>query len=351
MSRTDRFLKACRRQPVDVSPVWFMRQAGRYQPEYRQLRERYSLLEICRQPELCVQVTRLPVEQLGVDAAILFSDISLPIGAMGREFDIQEHVGPVLAHPVRSRQDVESLHRFDPEEALPYVFESIRGLKRELPVPLIGFAGAPFTLASYIIEGGPSRDYLRTKQMMWSEPSLWQDLMDTLADVTIRYLQSQIAAGVDAVQLFDSWVGSLSPDDYRVFVLPTMRRIMGALEPFDVPLIYFGVTTGELLPIWPETGATVIGVDWRVRLEDAATRVGPQVALQGNLDPALLFAPWEVIEARTKSILDQGLNHSGFIFNLGHGVHRLTDASKLQRLTEFVHSYSEQRLKEQGVRV
>ncbi|WP_067923203.1 uroporphyrinogen decarboxylase [Alicyclobacillus shizuokensis] len=350
MSRSSRFLRACWREPVDAAPVWFMRQAGRYQPEYRQLRERYSLLQICQEPELCARVTRLPVEQLGVDAAILFSDISLPIGAMGRQFEIQEHIGPVLAQPLRDRHDVESLHRFEPEEALPYVFETIRELKRTLTVPLIGFAGAPFTLASYLIEGGPSRDYRLTKQMMWAQPDLWQDLMDTLADVTVRYLRAQIEAGADAVQVFDSWVGSLAPEDYRSFVLPTMRRIMEDLRPLAVPLIYFGVTTGELLPIWRETGATVIGVDWRVDMADAARRVGDGIALQGNLDPTLLFAPWEVIEARARSILDAGLSHPGFIFNLGHGVHRLTDGSKLQRLAAFVHEYSRQKLAEVGVR-
>jgi uroporphyrinogen decarboxylase len=348
MSTSERFLKACRREQVDATPVWFMRQAGRYQPEYRRLRERYALLDICRQPELCCEVTKLPVQQLGVDAAILFSDISLPIGAMGRDFDIEEHVGPVMAEPVRTRRDIEQLQVFHPEESLPYVLETIRLLKRDLKVPLIGFAGAPFTLASYLIEGGPSRDYLMTKRMMWEADDLWTALMDKLAQVTVRYLRAQVEAGADALQLFDSWAGSLSPDDYQEYVLPTMQRIFQDLQDLGVPIIYFGVTTGDLLPLWRQTGATVIGVDWRVPLATARARVGDGVAIQGNLDPALLFAPWPVIERRARAIIDAGLEHSGFIFNLGHGVHRHTDGATLERLVQFVHEYSQERLGMKG---
>ncbi|GMA51957.1 uroporphyrinogen decarboxylase [Alicyclobacillus contaminans] len=347
MALPSTFLDACRRRPVTHTPVWYMRQAGRYQPEYRKIRESYSLVDICKTPELCMQVTKLPVDQLGVDAAILFSDIMIPVGAMGVEFDIQEHVGPVIASPIRTEADVARLHTFVPEESLPYVLETIRLLKANLSVPLIGFAGAPFTLASYLVEGRPSRDYVKTKQLMWSRPDLWFQLMDKLADSTIPYLRAQVAAGAAALQIFDSWVGSLAPEDFRTFVLPTMRRIFSALADLDVPLIYFGKDTAELLADFTETGATVIGVDWKIPLSEACRRVGREFAVQGNLDPVLLFAPWSAIEPRVRAIIDAGLRHSGFVFNLGHGVthhNPPVDPAILQRLTAFVHEYSMERM-------
>ncbi|MCL6547955.1 MAG: uroporphyrinogen decarboxylase [Alicyclobacillus sp.] len=349
-----RFLQACRREPVDQVPVWYMRQAGRYQPEYRKLRERYSLVDICRHPELCAEVTRLPVEQLGVDAAILFSDITIPFGPMGVQCDIREQVGPVIGNPVRTRADVEHLRVFDPDEDLSFVMDSIRLLRRDLTVPLIGFAGAPFTLASYLVEGGPSRDYVRTKQLMYGDPGTWQLLMDRLADVALRFLTAQVKAGAQAVQVFDSWVGSLSPDDYRESVLPAMRRLFAGLQPLGVPVIYFGVCTGDLLPLMGESGASVVGIDWRVPIRTARSRIGRPVAVQGNLDPALLFAPWPEIERRARNIVDEGLEAPGFIFNLGHGViHRQppVEVSTLRRLTQFVHEYSRERLAQRAKEV
>ncbi|GGJ05922.1 uroporphyrinogen decarboxylase [Alicyclobacillus cellulosilyticus] len=337
-----RFLKACRCEPVDTVPVWYMRQAGRYQPEYRALRERYSLLEICRNPELCYTVTRLPVDQLGVDAAILFSDIMVPLGPMGVEFEIKEHIGPVIARPVRTPADVAALQLYAPEDELAYVMTAIRQLARDLPVPLIGFAGAPFTLASYLIEGGPSRHHLRTKAWMWSQPDAWARLMDKLAAMTVRYLRAQVAAGAAAVQVFDSWVGCLAPADYRRFVLPHMRAIFGALTDLGVPLIYFGVGTATLLADMAETGATVMGIDWRIPLADARRILGGRTAVQGNLDPALLFAPWPLLAARARSVIEEGAAADGFIFNLGWGIlhhHPPVDPATLARLTELVHAY------------
>lgn len=349
MPRNQRLLNACANRPVDAVPVWYMRQAGRYQPEYRQIRETYSLLEICRHPEICCQVTKLPVEQLGVDAAILFSDIMVPLGPMGVDFDIQENVGPVVGNPIRGHRDVSELRQFDPATALPYVLETIQMLANDLDVPLIGFTGAPFTLASYLIEGRPSRNrsYIRTKQLMWGEPALWATLMDKLADMIISYLTAQVHAGASAVQVFDSWVGTLAPGDFQVSVLPAMRKIFNGLKPLGVPMIYFGVETGDLLPAMADSGASVIGVDWRVPLPMASTRVGRPVALQGNLDPAMLFAPWSVIERRLKEIVDEGLALPGFVFNLGHGIIHHdppVNPQVLRDVTSFVHEYSRDRL-------
>ncbi len=345
MIENDLFLRACRREAVERIPVWYMRQAGRYQPDYRDVRKRYSLIEICEHPEMCVQVTLSPVQQLGVDAAILFSDIMVPIGAMGMSFEIQKDRGPVMEHPIRQASDIERLKPIDPESDVPYVMETIRILTRELKVPLLGFAGAPFTLASYMIEGGPSRDYLRTKAMMYGEPRLWYTLMDRLADMVITYLRAQVQAGASAVQIFDSWVGSLAPDDYAEYVLPTMQRIFSALEDLHVPRIYFGVTTGELLTLFAKTGADVYGIDWRVPIRSARNRVGRDVAIQGNLDPAVLLAPWPEVQRRAEAIIDMGIEQPGFIFNLGHGVFPSVSVEQLQRLTAFVHNYSERALR------
>ncbi|KPV42336.1 uroporphyrinogen decarboxylase [Alicyclobacillus ferrooxydans] len=342
------FLQACARQPVPHIPVWYMRQAGRYQPEYRAIREKYTLVEICRQPELCYEVTKLPVTQLGVDAAILFSDIMIPIGAMGLDFEIKESVGPLIANPVRSKADIDRLQVFDPEEKLPHVLRSIELLKNDLTVPLIGFTGAPFTLASYMIEGRPSRNYIRTKQLMWSDKTLWKSLLDKLGAMIVRYAKAQVAAGAAAIQLFDSWVGNLSVADYREYILPTMKDIFSALKDTGVPLIYFGVQTGELLTSFAETGATVIGVDWRVPIRSARERIGYEFPVQGNLDPILLFAPWEALERRTREILDESMDKPGFIFNLGHGVTHNDPpvaVETLQRLTEFIHNYTSDKLR------
>lgn len=346
MNRT--FLDACNGVHTDRVPVWYMRQAGRYQAEYRQIRTSHSLVDICRNPKLCAEVTLLPIRQLDVDAAILFSDISIPIGAMGRGFEIKENVGPVMDAPIRTEADIDALQVFDASEKLPYVLESISRLRDCLEVPLIGFAGAPFTLASYMVEGGPSRDYLHTKRMMWGTPVLWQKLMSKLAQMTVAYLKAQIAAGATAVQLFDSWVGALSPHDYRAFVLPTMQQIFSGLAEEGVPLIYFGVGTGELLPDFAKSGANVIGIDWRVPLSEARKRLPAGTAIQGNLDPQLLQAPWPVIEDHAKRVIEEGAAKDGFIFNLGHGVPRTTDPNVLVQLTRFVHEYSTQWLQARG---
>ncbi len=346
MIENDLFLRACRRQPVDRLPVWYMRQAGRYQPEYRRIKERYSLVGICEQPELCAQVTMLPVQQLGVDAAILFSDIMIPVGAMGVPFDIEADRGPVIHRPVRTQDDVRRLAEVDPESDLPHVLETIRLLRDQLTIPLIGFAGGPFTLASYMIEGAPSREHLLTKGMMYRDPQTWRQLMDRLASMIVAYMRAQVHAGASAIQIFDSWVGCLSPEDFRDYVLPTMQTIFAGLKDLRVPLIYFGVTTADLLPMWRETGADVIGIDWRTPVHTARARVGNDVALQGNLDPAVLLGPWPEVERRARVIVDAGIQQPGFIFNLGHGVLKMVEVDQLQRLTRFVHEYSEQKLAE-----
>lgn len=340
MTFNDNFLRACRKQAVDHVPVWYMRQAGRYQPEYRKIREKYSLMEICELPEVGAEVTLLPVQQLNVDAAILFSDIMIPVKAMGIDVDIKGGYGPVIANPIKSVHDVRQLRDLEPETDLPNTMETIRILRRELKVPLIGFSGAPFTLASYMIEGGPSRNYYKTKQMMYSAPEVWGTLMDKLGSMVVSYLKSQVAAGAQAVQVFDSWIGSLSPADYRQYVFPTMQKIFAGLRDIGVPTIYFGINTGELLTVWKELPVDVIGVDWRVPLDAARKRVGSEFVLQGNLDPAKLLAPWEVIEQNAKEIIDLGMEQPGYIFNLGHGLFPEVQVETLQKLTEFVHRYS-----------
>lgn len=335
----DTFLRACKQEHTEQVPVWFMRQAGRYDKAYRAIRARYSLVEICEHPDVCVEVTKMPVDKLGVDAAILFSDIMIPVGAMGVPFEIKENVGPVIEHPIQDAADIERLQVFEPAEKLPHVLETIHLLHRDLSVPLIGFMGGPFTLASYMVEGGPSRDYLRTKTMMVSHPDLWQTLMNKLAEMIIRYGTAQVKAGAQALQVFDSWVGSLAPRDFRRYVKPTMQYIFNKLSELDVPLIYFGVNTGELLADFADTGATVVGVDWRVPMSVARQRVGDRVSLQGNFDPALLYAPNSVIESTAREILDESAQGPGYIFNLGHGVKPTTDIGKLITLVETVHAY------------
>ncbi len=334
----ERFLRACRRQPVDTTPVWFMRQAGRSLPEYRALRERYGMFEIMANAELTAEVTLQPVRRLGVDAAILFSDIVLPLAAVGIDVEIKPGVGPVFADPFRDAADLERLRPLEPGADMPAVLEAIGILTDELDVPLIGFAGAPFTVASYFVEGGPSRDYAKTKVLMRSEPALFAALLDRLADIAIASLRAQVAAGASAVQLFDSWAGALAPDDYRGRVAPASGRIFAALADLDVPRIHFGVGTGELLADMAAAGADVVGVDWRVPLDEAWRRVGPNHALQGNLDPALCAAPWPVIETAARDVLTRVGGRPGHVFNLGHGVLPETDPDVLKRLVELVHA-------------
>ncbi|MFE7748584.1 uroporphyrinogen decarboxylase [Streptomyces sp. NPDC057428] len=331
------FLKACRREPVPHTPVWFMRQAGRSLPEYLKVREGIAMLDSCMMPELVTEITLQPVRRHKVDAAIYFSDIVVPLKAIGIDLDIKPGVGPVIAEPIRTRADLARLRDLTPED-VPYVTEAIGMLTAELgATPLIGFAGAPFTLASYLVEGGPSRNHERTKAMMYGEPELWADLLDRLAEITGAFLKVQIEAGASAVQLFDSWVGALAPADYRSSVMPASAKVFDAVASYGVPRIHFGVGTGELLGLMGEAGADVVGVDWRVPMDEGARRVGPGKALQGNLDPAVLFAPTEAVEAKTRDVLDAAAGLEGHIFNLGHGVMPTTDPDALTRLVEYVH--------------
>ncbi|MFP3512538.1 uroporphyrinogen decarboxylase [Peribacillus sp. SIMBA_075] len=336
----DTFLKAARGEKTDHVPVWYMRQAGRSQPEYRKLKEKYSLFEITHQPELCAYVTRLPVEQYDVDAAILYKDIMTPLPAIGVDVEIQSGIGPVISNPIQSLTDVEKLGELDPEKDIPYVLDTIKLLTTEqLSVPLIGFSGAPFTIASYMIEGGPSKNYNKTKAFMYSEPVAWFALMDKLADMIIIYVKSQIKAGVKAIQIFDSWVGALNVEDYRVFIKPIMNRIFSSLREENVPLIMFGVGASHLALEWNDLPIDVVGLDWRLPIPEAR-QMGIQKTVQGNLDPALLLSSWDVIEDRTKRILDQGMEQDGYIFNLGHGVFPSVNPETLKRLTAFIHEYS-----------
>ena len=334
----DRFLRACRREPTDRTPVWFMRQAGRYMAEYRALREKHSLLTLCRTPELAVQVTLQPVHALGVDAAILFSDLLLPLAPLGIPFDFATGEGPVIEKPVRSAADVEALRRFEPREALGMVLEAIRLLRSELKVPLIGFAGAPFTLASYAIEGGHSNHYALTKSLMYREPQTWHRLLGLLSEVVRDYLVAQVEAGVQAVQVFDSWVGALSATDYREFVLPHVRTIFEGLNETKVPTIHFGTGTFHLLPLLREAGGHVIGLDWRTPLDEGWARLGDGVAVQGNLDPTLLFAPRERLLARVDDVLRQAQGRPGHVFNLGHGILPGTNVDNVKAVVEHVHA-------------
>ncbi len=333
----DRFLRACRREPVDATPVWFMRQAGRYMPEYQALRKQHTLLELCRTPELAVEVTLQPINALGFDAAILFSDLLIPLAPLGLPFDFQAGEGPVVEKPIRSRADVEALRRFDPREELGMVLEAIRLLRRELKVPLIGFAGAPFTLATYAIEGGSSKNLALTKGLMYGDPDTWHRFAGLLAEVVSDYLRAQVEAGVQAVQLFDSWIGALDAADYREFVLPHVRRIFDGLEGLDVPKIHFGTTTGHLLGIQREAGGTVIGVDWRTPLDEGWERAGTDVAVQGNLDPTLLFAPRERLLAGVDDVLRRAGGRPGHIFNLGHGILPGTPVENVRAVVDHVH--------------
>ncbi len=338
----DRFLKACRREPVDCTPVWFMRQAGRYMQEYQAVRKKHSILDVCKTPELAAQVTLQPIDRFPLDAAIIFADILLPLEPMGIPFSFEEGEGPVIHKPVRDRAAIERLRVIDGDE-LQFVCDAIRQARRALNgrVPLIGFAGAPFTLASYAIEGGSSRNYVLTKQLMYQEPETWHLLMDKLARTVTGYLRRQIAAGAQAIQVFDSWVGCLSPNDYAEYVLPHMQVIFEGLMREGVPMIHFGTGTGALLGYQRKAGGDVIGVDWRVHLDEAWDKVGHDVAVQGNLDPVVLFGPRPEIERRVEDILRRAGGRPGHIFNLGHGILPNTPVEAVAAAVDLVHKLSQ----------
>ena len=337
----DRFLRACRRESVDCTPVWFMRQAGRYMSEYRDLRAKHSILELCKTPELAARVTLQPIDRFPLDAAIIFADILLPLEAMGLQLEFAEGEGPVIHNPVRDRAGVDRLKMIDGDE-LQYVAEAVAVARRMLNgrVPLIGFAGAPFTLASYAIEGGSSRNYVLTKQMMYREPEAWHRLMDKLARVVVGYLRRQIKAGAQAIQVFDSWVGCLSAGDYAEYVMPHVQLIFDGLKHESVPMIHFGTGTTAILGAMRKAGGTVMGVDWRVPLDDAWATVGHDIAVQGNLDPVALFGPPHEIERRVEDILRRAGGRLGHIFNLGHGILPQTPVDHVAATVEMVHKLS-----------
>jgi uroporphyrinogen decarboxylase len=331
-------LRAARGEPVPYTPVWFMRQAGRSLPEYLALRDGVGMLESCMDADLVTEITLQPVRRYGVDAAILFSDIVLPLKAVGVDLDIKPGIGPVVASPVRTLADVAAIPDLTPEH-VPFVTAAVTSLVGELgATPLIGFAGAPFTVASYLVEGGPSKDHATTKAMMFGAPDVWDALMRKIAGISAAYLEVQVRAGASAVQLFDSWAGALTPQDYRASVMPHSARVLAAVGGLGVPRIHFGVGTANLLGLMADAGADVVGVDWRTPLADAITLVGDR-AVQGNLDPTLVFAPTDVMTARAAEIIDAGRAAKGHIFNLGHGVIPSTDPDRLARLTEFVQGY------------
>ena len=339
-SENSRFLKACRREPVDATPVWFMRQAGRYMLAYRKLREKYTLLEMVAQPEIAAEVTLQPVKAFGVDAAILFADILLPLQPMGVDFEFVTGKGPIIANPVRTAADVAALKPVEAEASLGHVMEAIRILRGELSrTPLIGFCGAPFTVASYMIEGGPSKDYRIAKSMMYHAPEVWHAFMEKLTTVLVDYLTAQIRAGAQAVQLFDSWVGTLDPQDYAAFALPYSKRILAAAQASGVPVIHFGVGATTLLPQMKEAGADVIGLDWRIPLDKGWEIVGHEHGVQGNLDPVTLFAPIPEMKKRIHDVLRRAEGRPGHIFNVGHGILQHTPEENVRAAVEIVHEY------------
>lgn len=335
------FVRAARREATDYTPVWFMRQAGRILPEYRALRERWSLIEICRQPELCAEVTLQPMRRMPLDAAVLFADIMLPLVGIGVDLQLVDEVGPVIREPVRDMRNVDALRSIVPEEDVPFVLETIRLVREEISPArgVIGFAGAPFTLASYLIEGRPTRDFARTKTLMHGAPDVWHALMHRLAKLTSTYLQAQIEAGVDVVQLFDSWVGALDVDDYVHFVQPYTRFIFSSIGE-SVPTIHFGTNTTALLDQMKDDGATTIGVDWRVPLDLAWRRIGHHLGIQGNLDPGALLGPVDALERKASQVLRRAEGRPGHIFNLGHGIHPGTPLENAMRLVDFIHEES-----------
>lgn len=342
MAFDDTFLRACRCEPTGRTPVWMMRQAGRYLPEYRAIREKHGFLEMCRTPELAVEVTMQPVDLVGVDAAILFSDILISFPGMGLDLEFAAGEGPVIHNPVRTVADVAALRVADPETTTPFVMESLRILRHELrdKVPLIGFAGAPFTLASYAIEGHGTRDYERCKALMWREPEAWDLLLSKFADTTIAYLSAQIDAGAQAVQVFDSWVGYIAPYDYERSVLPQTKRAIAELSRKGVPVIYFANGATSMLDLVVQAGGDVVGVDWRIDIAKAVAQIRTDQAIQGNIDPAALFAPDDELEAIVVDILEKVGDRPGHVFNLGHGIHKTTDPEKARALVRFVHEHS-----------
>jgi uroporphyrinogen decarboxylase len=336
---TKGFLEAARRRPVEVTPVWFMRQAGRSLPEYRQLRERYNLAEIVAQPELCAEVTLQPVRRLGVDAAVMFADIMLPLRGMGVDFELVENVGPVIARPIRTVDDVRRLHVPAGDEAAPQVITAVRQVVAESPVPVICFSGAPFTLASYLIEGKPSRTFELVKAFMFREPEAFDLLLEKLATTMTAYLQAQVAAGASALQIFDSWVGVLAPEDYESRVAPHTRAMFDALASLRVPRIHFGTGTAGLLELIAATGPDIVSLDWRIKLDEGWKRVGYGLGVQGNLDPAVLLGPPDLVRTRAIDVLRRAAGRPGHIFNLGHGVPPDATVENLQLLVETVHSW------------
>jgi uroporphyrinogen decarboxylase len=336
------FLRACRREPASSTPIWLMRQAGRYMPEYRAIRARHSMLDVIRTPELACAITLQPVRAFALDAAIIFADILPILTGMGLDLEFVKGEGPVITNPLRSPADADALRTPPPEENLPYTLEAIRLARRELEgrIPLLGFSGAPFTLASYAIEGGGSKTHVRVKSFMLSEPDAWDRLMDKLATVVGDYLVAQVEAGAQALQVFDSWAGVLSPADYRAHALPYARRVVERARSTGVPVIYFGTDLNGMLPLLRETGADVIGVDWRIAIDDAWAQLGAGVAVQGNLDPVALFAPWPQVQRRADDILARVAQRSGHIFNLGHGILPETPVDNVRRLVDYVHERS-----------
>ncbi len=336
----ERFLKACRLQQADATPVWFMRQAGRSLPEYRELRKKYDLLTMAKAPDICAQVTLMPVKRLGVDGAVIFADIMLPLEGMGIPFTIEPEVGPVIGKPVRTASDVEAIRVVEASDATPYLFEAIKLVRKELgeTAAVIGFAGSPFTLCCYMIEGGPSRTYDMARAFMLREPRLWHTLMEKVTEVVVRYLKEQAKSGIHVAQLFDSWVGVLSAEQYERFVLPYSKRIFTEMKRQGLPTIHFGTGTAHLLELMASAGADVMSLDWRVSLDAAWKRTGYDKGVQGNLDPAVMLAPFDVIQAGARAVLREANGRPGHIFNLGHGVLPETDPDNLARLVELVHS-------------
>ncbi len=338
-----RFLRACRGLPVDATPVWFMRQAGRYLPEYRAIRAKVGLLDLIGRPELAAEVTLQPVRLLGVDAAILFSDLLAPVIPMGVSVEYAASEGPVIQDPIRTTDAVASLSPVDPARDLGHILETIRIVRKELgPIPLIGFSGAPFTLASYLIEGGGSRNFLATKRLMYTDPEVWQGLLSRLSDLLAAFLVAQVEAGVQAVQVFDSWAGILSPQDYERYALPYSARVLEAAEATGVPVIHFGTQTASLLRHMKQAGGTVMGVDWRIPLDEARVYLGDGIVLQGNLDPAALLAPWSELRCQVDDTLRRG-GGIGHIFNLGHGILPQTRVDQVKAIVDRVHEYSAER--------
>jgi uroporphyrinogen decarboxylase len=341
MARNDRFLKACRKEPVDCTPIWMMRQAGRYLPEYREIRSKYSFIEMCKRPELVVEVTLQPIRRFELDAAIIFADILLPLEHMGIDFEFTKDDGPQIKNPVRTIKEVEKMRSFDVEEKMDYLLKSIKLVRKELDgkVPLIGFSGAPFTLASYIIEGGGSRNYIHTKTMMYTEPDTWHLLMEKLVDMVVKYLNAQIKAGVQAIQIFDSWVGCLSTSDYKEFILPHQKRLIENIDK-SVPCIHFAFGASHLLKYVKEAGGDVIGLDWRIDIDEAWKILNFEPAVQGNLDPAALYGSRDYIKKRVTDILKRVENRNGHIFNLGHGILPTVPVENAKYLIDLVHELS-----------